>query len=288
MMTDLTRVLEGRRISKLNGFYVVTDPVKYSKPDQVFPLHPENQFYVDEIVEEKISGAHALEIGIGSGVLSIAAIKSGAKRVTALEINPRAKNYAGFNIVMNGLADRIEIKDGDTDDIYKPVRGERFSYVISNPPFEPTPRGINYFLHSSGGIYGLDFVKNIFRDLDKYLSEEGHAQIVTFAPGDANNPSLLVNLVVEYLSGKTTIRVNPVSMLFDDFADRFVAIGQATSDQVQAMKDQASQDGVTHLYLCMVHYERGAASLKVEPTSTVYKNWDLPLDSDVPMGWNGV
>jgi release factor glutamine methyltransferase len=285
MIPVLKRVLEGKRISQINGFYVATDPVEYDKPDQVFPLHPENQFYLDELVEDKIHSAKALEIGIGSGVLSIGAVKAGAERVTALEINPRAKNYAGFNVVMNGLEDRVEIRDGDTEDFFRPVEGEKFDYVILNPPFEPTPPGIDYFLHSSGGIYGLDFVESTFKDLDKYLSKEGHAQIVTFAPGDENNPFMLVNLVDEYLSGNTTIRVNPVPMRFDDFVDRFVDIGQATSDQVQAMKNKASQDGVTHLYLCMVHYERGEKSLTVKPTSRVYQNWDLPLDSDVPMGW---
>ena len=36
-----------------------------------------------------MQGAQALEIGLGSGALSIGALKAGAKRVTALEINPR-------------------------------------------------------------------------------------------------------------------------------------------------------------------------------------------------------
>jgi release factor glutamine methyltransferase len=285
MIYKLKRAVEGKRTSLINGFYVITDPVEYDKQDQVFPLHPENQFYLDDIVEEKISGARALEIGIGSGVLSIGAARAGASRVTSLEINPRAKNYAGFNILMNGLEDKVEIRDGDTEDIFKPVQGEKFDYIISNPPFEPTPQGIDYYLHSSGGIYGLDFVERIFQNLDQYLSDEGHAQIVTFAPGNENNPFMLVDLVDKYLSGMTNIRVNPVSMKFDDFVDRFVDIGQATQEQVKQMKEQASQDNVTHLYLCMVHYERGEKCLIVGPTSRVYQNWDLPLDSDVPMGW---
>ena len=112
--------LKNKRISQIGDFCVVTDRVEYDQPDQVFPLHPENQFYLDEIVEGKIQGARTLEIGIGSGVLSIGAVKDGAEKVTALEINPRAKNYAGFNIVLNGLENRIEIRDGNTEDIFRP------------------------------------------------------------------------------------------------------------------------------------------------------------------------
>lgn len=80
--------------SKLTGKYTVaTDLINYEQPDQVFPLHPEQQFFLDEIIEEKIADARVLEIGLGSGVLSIGALKAGAVHITALEINPRAKNY---------------------------------------------------------------------------------------------------------------------------------------------------------------------------------------------------
>jgi len=283
----LSQNLKNKRVSQINDFCVVTDRIEYDRPDQVFPLHPENQFYLDEIIEERIKGAKALEIGIGSGVLSIGAVKAGAEKVTALEINPRAKNYAGFNIMLNGLEDKIQIRDGNTEDIFKPVQGEKFDYVISNPPFEPTPHGIGYYLHSSGGIYGLDFVEKILRNLDAYLADNGHAQIVTFAPGDEKQPFMLVDLVQKYLNGRTTIKVNPVSMKFDDFVDRFVEIGRATEGQVAEMRRQAAKDGVSHLYLCMLHYEKGPKQLTVIPTERRYDNWDLPLNSTVPMGYKG-
>jgi len=281
---QINQNLKDKRISQISGFYVVTDRVEYGGLDQVFPLHPENEFYLDEMVEEKIKGAKALEIGVGSGVLSIGAVKLGAEKVTALEINPRAKIYAGFNILVNGLEDRIEIRDGDREDIFRPVEGEKFDYIISNPPFEPTPSGVDYYLHSSAGSYGLDFVEKIFGELDGYLSDEGHAQIVTFAPGNEKEPFMLADMVQKYLSGQATIKVNPVSMRFDNFVDRFVEIGQATEEQVEKMKEQAAKDGVTHLYLCMVHYEKGEPQLEVKRSEKNYADWDLPMDSDMPMG----
>ena len=53
------------------------------------------------------------------------------------------------------------------------------------------------------------------------------------------------------------------------------------------MKKQAAQDGVSHLYLCMLHYEKGPKQLQVTPTQKRYENWDLPLNSSVPMGYKG-
>lgn len=276
--------MKNKKVSNIGGFCVVTDRVEYAHDDQVFPLHPENQFYLDEIVEDKMRGAIALEIGVGSGVLSIGAVKAGAKNVIALEINPRAKNYAGFNVVLNELEDKIEIRDGNTKDVFAPVKGEQFDYIISNPPFEPTPQGVDYYFHSSGGMYGLDFVEKIVKDTDKYMTDKGHAQIVTFAPGDEKQPFMLADMVKKYLYGNSTIKVNPLSMKFEDFVERFVQLGKASTEQVNAMKQQAAQDGVTHLYLCMLHYERGPEKLDVTSTSTIYKSWDLPLNSAVPMG----
>ncbi|MBS3138586.1 50S ribosomal protein L11 methyltransferase [Candidatus Woesearchaeota archaeon] len=283
----LNQTLKNKRMSHIGNFCVVTDRVEYEQADQVFPLHPENQFYLDEIVENKVKGAKTLEIGVGSGVLSIGAVKAGAKKVTALEINPRAKNFAGFNVVLNGLEDKIEIKDGNIEDIFRPVQSEQFDYIISNPPFEPTPPGIDYYLHSSGGIYGLNFVEKLVKDIDKYLTEKGHAQIVTFAPGDDKQPFMLVDMAKKYLRGSTTIKVNPIAMKFDDFVERFVQIGKATAEQVDAMKQQAVKNCVTHLYLCMLHYEKGQDKLNVVSTGKVYENWDLPLESAVPMGKQG-
>ena len=98
---------------------------------------------------------------------------------------------------------------------------------------------------------------------------------------------MLVDLVNKYLTGQATIKVNPVSMRFDDFVDRFVEIGQAKEEQIAEMKKQAAQDGVSHLYLCMLHYEKGSKQLEVVPTQKRYDNWDLPLNSTVPMGYKG-
>src|SRR5262245_6467507 len=121
--TLFDHVLQRKQVSPVNDYAVVTDTMAYTQIDQVLPIFAEQQFFLDELAPEKIKGAKVLEIGLGSGVLSIGAIKAGAAHVTALEINPRAKNTAGFNIVLNGLEDRIAIIDG-SDDIFGPVKGQ--------------------------------------------------------------------------------------------------------------------------------------------------------------------
>lgn len=280
-MIDLT--FHDKRIStissKLTGEYqVVTDLVSYQKPDQVFPLHPEQQLFLDELIEEKIAKARrVLEIGLGSGVLSIGVLRAGAIHVTALEINPRAKNYAGFNILANSQESKIEIKDGDVSNIWKPVDSDRFDYIISNPPFEPTPHGMTHYLHSAAGIWGLDFMEAILKELDNHLTAEGHGQIVTFAPGNALKPFMLLDMAQEYLKGETIIKVNPISIKFGDFIDRYTQTGQATVEQVEEVKKKAQENGISHLYLCLLHYSKGERALTVTDTSLAYETWLNPL-----------
>ena len=275
----IAAALQDKRLNCINDFYILTDRLDYAAIDQVFPLFAEQQFFLDELVHEKIRDANVLDIGLGSGVLSIGAARAGAKQVTALEVNPRAKNFAGFNILLNGVESKITILDGN-EQIWRPVRGRQFDYIISNPPFEPTPPGMDYFYHSSAGPYGLDFLDKICSALDEHLADAGHAQIVTAAPGDKQEPSLLLDLLQQHLTGVTTVLVNPFVITFDDIMDRLAAKQLGTDEQVDGLRRRANQDGVTHVYLCVIHYEKGPKQLQVQPSRKVYEHyWDVPVKS---------
>jgi ribosomal protein L11 methyltransferase len=53
------------------------------------------------------------DLGAGSAVLSIAAAKLGARRVTAIEIDPDAIGNAEANARVNGVEDVVEVIEGD-------------------------------------------------------------------------------------------------------------------------------------------------------------------------------
>jgi tRNA1(Val) A37 N6-methylase TrmN6 len=270
------------------SFSVLTDRVDYKDKDQVFPLHPENQFFLDQMMPERMRNARVLEIGLGSGVLSIAAIRAGARSVVGLEINPRAIAFAGFNILANGLENQIEIRQGSKS-IYAPVsrqiHNEKFDCIISNPPFEPTPPGLSYYLHSSGGRYGLDFLEKVLRGLKSHLVMNGTAQIVSFSPGTETEPFMLINLVKQYTVGITNIIVNPIAIPFCQFAQRFLQFG-LSEYQLEEYIGHAKKDGITHLHMCMVHMLNSGSVFSVLPSEKTYENWDLPIGSDVPMGFS--
>jgi len=54
-----------------------------------------------------------LDIGCGSGILSIAAALLGAREVVGIEIDPIAVEVAKENVILNKLEDRITVREGD-------------------------------------------------------------------------------------------------------------------------------------------------------------------------------
>lgn len=268
-------LLIGKRLSRVHDLLVLTDEIDYPGIDQVFPMYPEQSFFLDELVRSKLQAAHVLEIGLGSGVLSIGALKAGAKEVTALEINPRAKIFAGFNALLNGVGDGLHIIDGDTDNIWAPVKGRTFDYIIANPPFMPTPPDANHYLHSGGGgMLGLDFVEKIFGQLDEHLAPHGHAQIVTAAPGDDKVPTTLLELANAYLTGSTLVKIDPLAFPFEVLKHHLP--DGVSVKKIGGINRQLQEEGNSHQYLCVIHYENAGKSITTR-LSDPHPAWDMPL-----------
>jgi ribosomal protein L11 methyltransferase len=58
-------------------------------------------------------GERVLDLGSGSGILTIAAIKLGASTAIGIEIDPEANEVALRNASRNGVEDRVEFLEGD-------------------------------------------------------------------------------------------------------------------------------------------------------------------------------
>jgi ribosomal protein L11 methyltransferase len=58
-------------------------------------------------------GDHVLDLGSGSGILAIAAIKLGAARAIGIDVDPEANEVAVRNAVRNGVADRVKFLEGE-------------------------------------------------------------------------------------------------------------------------------------------------------------------------------
>jgi tRNA1Val (adenine37-N6)-methyltransferase len=74
----------------------------------------------------------ALELGTGSGVISLLLRVKPFKRVAALELQADLADLARRNVELNGLAGRIDIVEADLR-TFEP--GRTFDLIFSNPPY---------------------------------------------------------------------------------------------------------------------------------------------------------
>lgn len=63
-----------------------------------------------------VAGLNVLDIGSGGGIVSIAAVLAGARRVTALDVDALAACACRMNAELNGVSDRIEVITADAID----------------------------------------------------------------------------------------------------------------------------------------------------------------------------
>jgi ribosomal protein L11 methyltransferase len=76
------------------------------------------------------SGVSVLDVGCGSGILSLAAYKLGARNILGIEIDPAAVEVARENVALNGLSDAIEVREGDlTKDLPEDAK---YRVVVAN------------------------------------------------------------------------------------------------------------------------------------------------------------
>lgn len=74
--------------------------------------HPTTRMCLEELESLVRPGVAVLDVGCGSGILSIAAAKLGAARVTGIEIEPTAVGVAVDNIKLNRVEGVVEVHQG--------------------------------------------------------------------------------------------------------------------------------------------------------------------------------
>ncbi len=118
--------------------------------------------------------ARALDLGTGCGVQALH-LTAHAEHIVATDISDRALAYAAFNAALAG-AD-LEVVHGNMLD---PVAGQRFSLVVSNPPFVITPRSedVPLYEYRDGGRPGDEIVRSLVRDVGAVLEPGGVAQLL--------------------------------------------------------------------------------------------------------------
>jgi ribosomal protein L11 methyltransferase len=92
--------------------------------------HPTTQLCLEALEDRVQPGVKVLDLGCGSGILSIGAAKLGAGSVLALDIDPIAVKVTAENAEQNGVADKITAQEGSLENVVTSAR--RFDLVVVN------------------------------------------------------------------------------------------------------------------------------------------------------------
>jgi ribosomal protein L11 methyltransferase len=94
--------------------------------------HPSTRLCLAILEDHLKPGDVVLDVGTGSGILSIASVQLGARRVFALDIDQDAVDAAAENVARNGLSDRIEIDLGSLAEAKQLMAPEAPNLLLAN------------------------------------------------------------------------------------------------------------------------------------------------------------
>ena len=90
--------------------------------------HPTTKLVLQLLEKDVCAGDCVLDVGTGTGILAIAALKLGAGQAVAFDVDPQAAQTAKKNAALNGVAERMTVFTGDI----QAVRQEAFDLIVAN------------------------------------------------------------------------------------------------------------------------------------------------------------
>jgi len=155
-------------------------PRKYFYQDIEVIVHPEvfpphltlsTKILLDFISELNLKNKTFLELGCGSGIISLFANKKGAK-VTASDINKTALEYLEKALGKNNLK-----VDCVYSNLFENLQGKHFEYIIINPPYYPKkPKNTKEQAWFCGENF--EYFKTLFKQLPPFISEENQTFMI--------------------------------------------------------------------------------------------------------------
>ena len=169
--TEWRRGFGAQRIGKRLLLHPSWEEAQSKPGDVVLTIDPDNAFgsgdhettrLVLRLLDQRVAGGErVLDVGCGSGVLSIAALRLGAASAVAIDIDEDAAVVARRNAELNGVASRVEVSTrplSDIDGVYEIVLANIETRVLMHMPKDLQAR------IALGGILVLSGILRTERD----------------------------------------------------------------------------------------------------------------------------
>jgi release factor glutamine methyltransferase len=140
-----------------------------------------SEFFASVIDRLDLKGKRVADVGTGSGILALAAVRAGAESVAAIDINPNAVLTTAENARANRLEDRVYPLCSDLFAEVAP--DQQFDVIISSPPsFPGEPRDIADHAWLAGPHYCK--IAPLFEQARERLTVDGCVYILLSSDSD--------------------------------------------------------------------------------------------------------
>lgn len=163
----------------------------------VFVPQPDTELLVEKILSKKEQFKKGLEIGVGTGAISLSILKNSSIKMTGLDISPKAINLTKNNLKLNNLKMNLQLID-----YFKFNSKVKYDFIVCNPPYiSKEDLKVSDWVKKnqpSKAIYskndGMFFIKNLIKRFEKNLTKNG---ILYFEFG-LNQEKKLIPLLLAY------------------------------------------------------------------------------------------
>jgi S-methylmethionine-dependent homocysteine/selenocysteine methylase/SAM-dependent methyltransferase len=137
----------------------------------------QGSFLIWKYLQREGIGAHqrCLDIGCGTGLLTVQLARNGAAHVHAIDIEEAAVKNTLTNAFRNGVADRVTAA---SQDLYPWVPEERYDVIVASLYQVPVDPFEQVVTHRPLDYWGRNLLDHLIRTLPEALADDGTAYIL--------------------------------------------------------------------------------------------------------------
>jgi hypothetical protein len=254
-----------------NGLRIKTEIFRKNDRLRILPLGSPQGSLMNHMLNfpEVVKDKEVFEPFAGSGALGFMALKLGARHVDFLDINPRAVTFQVENAALNNISMSC----------YRPIEADiatfatdrKYDLILANPPFVPTPDGIEGIITSNGGPDGNRLVRILLQCLEQLLCPEGQAFVYLFQIVRHGEP-IVAELFLKYLEYRfvelTPSQIGPIS--FEIYCETYTEVFPAAKAEIARWRTDLRRRYGQNLTLS--HYVAHVGSRGDRPTVCAIRN----------------
>lgn len=293
--------MNGLSIVSYSGYYFIAEiPPVYPTHDRRnirIYMGSDSYYLAQRMTIPK--GANLLDLCSGTGIQAILA-SSRARKTVGVELDEKAVKIAEYNITLNKVDRKVEMRRGD---LYEPVEAERFNFISSNPPYMPVPSSIKLEGFGFGGENGLQVIEQILRGLDDHLILGGRGVISGWGIGTEARPFIADKLgglsekegfsiklllttrkPLDYEAHRLALevaRLNQMNVreLIGEFKALFMSLGATSSNDFVVYIDKINRSRFKVIDISNTWKVKDKPRLTMRPNFVEKKQYQIPLKS---------